>query len=70
MGLKLAGMEKLLTYLNEERGRRNRLAAELRISPSAISMWTRVPAERVVDVERVTGIPRKELRPDIFEVAA
>ncbi|RWF78254.1 MAG: hypothetical protein EOS26_05805 [Mesorhizobium sp.] len=63
-------MEKLLTYLNEERGRRIELASHLGISPSAISMWTRVPADRVAEIERVTGIPRGELRPDIFGVAA
>lgn len=37
------------------------------ISPQAISQWKRVPAERVADVERATGIPRHRLRPDIFE---
>lgn len=36
------------------------------ISPQAISQWKRVPAERVADVERATGIPRHRLRPDIF----
>lgn len=37
-----------------------------RITPQAISQWGRVPAERVLDVERVTGVSRHELRPDIF----
>lgn len=59
-------MEKLLAHLNEERGRRNKLAAELGISPSAISMWRRVPVERVLEIERLTGISRHELRPDVF----
>jgi DNA-binding transcriptional regulator YdaS (Cro superfamily) len=36
------------------------------ISPQAISQWKRVPAERVLDVERATGVPRDELRPDIY----
>jgi hypothetical protein len=36
------------------------------ITPQAISQWSRVPAERVLDVERVTGISRYELRPDIY----
>lgn len=26
----------------------------------------RLPAERVLDIERITGISRHELRPDIF----
>lgn len=36
------------------------------IRPQAISQWTRVPAERVLDVERLTGISRYALRPDVF----
>lgn len=59
-------MEKLLEYLNAERGRRLALARELEISPSAISMWEKVPAERLGAIARVTGIAPEELRPDIF----
>jgi DNA-binding transcriptional regulator YdaS (Cro superfamily) len=59
-------MEKLLTYLNQERGRRGKLAESLGVSPSAISMWTRVPGERLMDVSRATGIRPEELRPDMF----
>lgn len=59
-------MEKLIAWLDSERGRRVRLAAELKIGPSALSQWQAVPAERVLDVERVTGISRHELRPDVF----
>lgn len=36
------------------------------ITPQAVSQWDRVPAERALDVERVTGVPRHELRPDIY----
>jgi DNA-binding transcriptional regulator YdaS (Cro superfamily) len=36
------------------------------ITPQAISQWIRVPATRVIDVERVTGVSRHELRPDIY----
>ena len=59
-------MEKLLEYLNTERGRRLALARELEISPSAISMWEKVPAERLGAIARFTGIAPEELRPDIF----
>lgn len=38
------------------------------LSPQAISQWKRVPAERVLDVERITGVPRHELRPDLYPV--
>lgn len=37
-----------------------------RITPQAISQWRRVPVDRVLEVERVTGISRTELRPDIY----
>lgn len=59
-------MDALKQYLSEERGRGARLAEALRISQPAISMWPRVPAERVLDVERETGIPRTQLRPDLY----
>jgi DNA-binding transcriptional regulator YdaS (Cro superfamily) len=42
------------------------VAAQLGITHGAISQWDKVPVERVLDVERVTGIPRHELRPDIY----
>jgi DNA-binding transcriptional regulator YdaS (Cro superfamily) len=38
------------------------------ISSQAISQWRRVPAERVIDVERATGVPKERLRPDIYPV--
>lgn len=59
-------MDKLLAWMDAERGRRVRLAAELGIGPSALSQWPKVPAERCIDVERVTGVSRHDLRPDIF----
>lgn len=41
-------------------------AQRLGITAQAISQWTRVPVERVLDVERITGVSRTELRPDIY----
>jgi len=37
-----------------------------KITPQAVSQWQRVPVERVLDVEKATGVPRHELRPDIY----
>jgi TorA maturation chaperone TorD len=42
------------------------LARSLGVSQPAISMWKRVPVDRVAEVESVTGISRADLRPDIF----
>ena len=36
------------------------------ITPQAISQWKQVPAERVIEVERATGVSRHRLRPDIY----
>ena len=39
----------------------------MNVTHSAIRQWDGVvPAERVVDVERFTGIPREALRPDLY----
>lgn len=59
-------MDTLLTFLNAERGRRIWLAGLLGIGPGAISQWRQVPAERVLEVERLTGVSRYDLRPDIY----
>ena len=42
------------------------LARGLGIKPQAVDQWKRVPGERVLDVERITGVSRHVLRPDIF----
>lgn len=42
------------------------LARSLGITRAAIAQWDKIPAERVVEIERVTGVPREELRPDLF----
>ena len=45
------------------------LARRLGISRNAISLWRqngRVPQSRIDEVERLTGISRHDLRPDIF----
>jgi DNA-binding transcriptional regulator YdaS (Cro superfamily) len=42
------------------------LAGELGITEQAVSQWDEVPPLRVLAVERVTGVPRHELRPDLY----
>ncbi|NBN64166.1 YdaS family helix-turn-helix protein [Pannonibacter tanglangensis] len=44
------------------------LAKALDVDPATVTRWAqkRVPAERVLDVERVTGLARSEIRPDLY----
>src|SRR5664280_3686270 len=42
------------------------LARQLGISQPSVSNWNRVPAERVMSVESLTGVHRMVLRPDLF----
>lgn len=52
------GLAAKLSDLNPERP----------ITSQAISQWKQVPAERLIDVETVTGIDRTELRPDLARI--
>jgi TorA maturation chaperone TorD len=42
------------------------LARKVGISQPSVSNWSRVPAERVLAVEAVTGVGRGVLRPDLY----
>lgn len=42
------------------------LARELGMSMQALSEWRRVPADRLLQVEAVTNISRRKLRPDLY----
>ena len=68
--LRKLAMEHLIAWLNEQRGRRLKLAAFLGITPGAVTQWEKVPAERMGDIACFTGIPMEELRGDIFASAA
>jgi DNA-binding transcriptional regulator YdaS (Cro superfamily) len=47
-------------------GRPGKLAAKIGVTRQAIEAWRKVPVDRLEAVEAATGIPREELRPDIF----
>lgn len=51
---------------SEVLGGQEQLGAQFNISQAAVSQWGKIPVERVLDIERLTGIPRHELRPDIY----
>jgi DNA-binding transcriptional regulator YdaS (Cro superfamily) len=55
--------------LLEDKGiKQSALARLLGVNKSSVALWAlrRVPAERVIEIERETGIPRSDLRPDIY----
>ncbi len=49
----------------QKAGSMRKLADKLGISQQAISRWRKVPAKRVIAIERTTGVPRERLRPDL-----
>lgn len=57
-----SGVEKAIAAA----GNKSILARKLGVKVQSIQQWERVPAERVLEVERVTGVPREELRPDLY----
>ena len=55
----------------KEAGGQSELARRLKIRQQSVQEWVtrgRVPAERVLEIERVTGISRHQIRPDIYPV--
>jgi DNA-binding transcriptional regulator YdaS (Cro superfamily) len=57
-----SGVQKAVTAA----GSRAALARGLKVTRAAISLWPRVPSARVIAVENLTGVPRHELRPDLY----
>jgi TorA maturation chaperone TorD len=46
------------------------LARKIGIAQPSLSNWNRIPAERVLSVETITGIDRAVLRPDLYGAPA
>jgi len=59
-------MEKLADYFKANRGAQKELATSLGLRPPTVCKWKRVPLTRLAEVEKFTGIPRSQLRPDVF----
>lgn len=50
-------------------GGQSALARAVGVTPQAVQQWVtqgRISYRKVIDVERVTGVPRYELRPDLY----
>ncbi len=50
----------------EKAGGPKRVAPECGCTRQAVSKWTRVPPKHVLTVERLSGVSRHALRPDIY----
>jgi DNA-binding transcriptional regulator YdaS (Cro superfamily) len=59
-------MDAGMALIRSQRGMQAEIARGLGLTRAAITKWQRVPAERVVAVEKITGIPRQLLRPDLW----
>jgi DNA-binding transcriptional regulator YdaS (Cro superfamily) len=59
-------MDKALAKAIKAAGGAAALAVKLRITKQAVGAWKRVPPGRVLEVERLTGVSRHALRPDIY----
>jgi DNA-binding transcriptional regulator YdaS (Cro superfamily) len=62
--------DQLKTQLKQNGFRLIDLAERMGVNKATVTRWSsgRVPAERVLDVARITGIPKEELRPDLYRV--
>jgi DNA-binding transcriptional regulator YdaS (Cro superfamily) len=61
-------MDEPLKRAIENAGGMLAFAAALGIRRQAIWKWRRCPAHRIIEVERLTSVPREELRPDLYRV--
>ena len=55
-----------LIRIGKRRGLKSEIARQLGISTAAVTLWKRIPAHHCPMVEKITGIPRFQLRPDVY----
>ena len=61
-------IDVLLKYREAKRLSALQLSARLGVNKTTLWRWEkgRIPASRIVEIELVTRIPRKKLRPDLY----
>ena len=59
-------MDKALREAIFRAGGMRALGRQLGISHAAVQQWKKCPVLRVLEIERLTGVPKEELRPDVF----
>lgn len=57
------GLEKAAAVV----GSKWKLGKALGLSKAAIYFWKEIPVKHLAAIEKLTGVPREELRPDIFK---
>lgn len=62
----LEDAREAMRELRSKRGALSQLAVKLGVTAQAVHLWEVVPIQRVLEVERITGISRQRLRPDFF----
>lgn len=63
-------IDPMISAAAKKCGGLTQLSIALGLTGSAAYQWKRIPVSRVAAIEKLTGIPREVLRPDIFRKAA
>jgi DNA-binding transcriptional regulator YdaS (Cro superfamily) len=50
----------------EKAGGLRALARKLGLAHTSVLQWKKVPDHQIIAIERVTGVPREILRPDLY----
>lgn len=61
-----SGPEVALQHAIKKAGGYTALAKQLGVSRPAVARWSLCPPMRVLAVEAATGVPRQQLRPDLY----
>ena len=61
--------QEILTIFRAHRYNRSQDAAAIGVARSTVNRWVRtmIPAEQALAIETATGIPKHELRPDLWQ---
>ena len=61
-----AAMQRAVDEAVRQSGSYSRLAQRLGISRQALQQWASIPVRHVLLMERLSGVSRYELRPDVY----
>jgi DNA-binding transcriptional regulator YdaS (Cro superfamily) len=58
--------QDIIALVLAKAGGMHALGRALGINYQSFQKWKKIPAERVLAIEHITGIPREQLRPDLY----